>query len=47
MPDNEEVGDLNDDAIKSIWNDFRKIFLDGIERIENKFSSKEVFADGR
>jgi hypothetical protein len=47
MLDTEEVGCLKDDSIKDIWNDFRRIFLEGIERIENKSSSKEVFADGR
>ena len=49
MPDDTEtVESLNEDALKDVWNEFRKIFLDGIERLENKSCSKgEVFADGK
>lgn len=35
-----------DNSHKEIWNVCRKTFLDSIERIKNKSSSKEVFTDG-
>jgi len=42
IPTNRKAKDYSH---KEIWNISRKIFLDSIERVENKSGSKEASAD--
>jgi len=36
-----------DNSLKEVWNEFRKIFLDGVERIEKKNGLEVTSQDGR